>query len=237
MIVLVADELGPLPETIRSRCQRDPVPAALGAGRARGGRSARAPQLSRRRGDLDRPGRRRPARPRRAPARPAGREAPGGAARDRARRLRDPEFDPRRRGAERLEAARERAAEAKEREEAALEGLDLTAREAEQRVKRAARGAEREELLAVARGARGLVPRPRRRGGRRREGARPRRPRRGARARTATLERLEGAERAAELVRETWRRLEEFQLSPRLALEALFIELRRAFAGALVGNR
>jgi hypothetical protein len=29
-----------------------------------------------------------------------------------------------------------------------------------------------------------------------------------------TLERLEGAERAAELVRETWRRFEEFQLSP-----------------------
>ena len=48
-----------------------------------------------------------------------------------------------------------------------------------------------------------------------------------------TLERLEGAERAAELVRETWRRFEEFQLSPALALEALFVELRRAFAGAV----
>src|SRR4029078_11374975 len=47
-----------------------------------------------------------------------------------------------------VEAPRERAAEAKEREEAAVEDLDLTAREAEQRVRRAARGAEREELLA-----------------------------------------------------------------------------------------
>ena len=48
----------------------------------------------------------------------------------------------------------------------------------------------------------------------------------------ATLERLEGAQRAAELVRETWRNFEEFQLSSGLALEALFVELRRAFAGA-----
>src|SRR4029077_6087459 len=48
-----------------------------------------------------------------------------------------------------------------------------------------------------------------------------------------TLERLEGAERAAELVRETWRRFEEFQLSPGVALEALFVELRRAFEGVL----
>ena len=48
-----------------------------------------------------------------------------------------------------------------------------------------------------------------------------------------TLERLEGAERAAELVREAWRSFEEFQLSPALALEALFIELRRSFSGVL----
>jgi hypothetical protein len=49
-----------------------------------------------------------------------------------------------------------------------------------------------------------------------------------------TLERLEGAERAAELVREAWRSFEEFQLSAGLALEALFIELRRAFTGVRV---
>jgi hypothetical protein len=45
---------------------------------------------------------------------------------------------------------------------------------------------------------------------------------------------LEAAERAAELVRETWRNFEELQLSASLALEALFVELRRAFAGVLV---
>ena len=40
-------------------------------------------------------------------------------------------------------------------------------------------------------------------------------------------ERLAGAERAAELTRETWRAFEEFNLSPPLALEALFVKLRR----------
>jgi hypothetical protein len=49
-----------------------------------------------------------------------------------------------------------------------------------------------------------------------------------------TLERLEGAARAAELVRDTWREFEELQLSASLALEALFVELRRAFAGSAV---
>ncbi len=43
----------------------------------------------------------------------------------------------------------------------------------------------------------------------------------------ATRERLVGAERAAEAVRATWRRLEEFQLAPGLALEALFVEVAR----------
>ena len=43
----------------------------------------------------------------------------------------------------------------------------------------------------------------------------------------ATRDRLLGAERAVEAVRETWRRLEEFNLAPQLALEALFIQLAR----------
>src|SRR2546429_154380 len=43
----------------------------------------------------------------------------------------------------------------------------------------------------------------------------------------ATRERLRGAERAVEAVRETWRRLEEFNLAPQLALEALFVRLAR----------
>ena len=41
----------------------------------------------------------------------------------------------------------------------------------------------------------------------------------------ATRERLVGAEHAAERVRETWRVLEEFNLAPQLAFEALFVQL------------
>jgi hypothetical protein len=36
-----------------------------------------------------------------------------------------------------------------------------------------------------------------------------------------------GAERAAEIVRETWRAFEEFNVQPSLTLEALFVRLRR----------
>ena len=48
--------------------------------------------------------------------------------------------------------------------------------------------------------------------------------------RDATRERLLGAERAAEAVRDTWRKLEEFNLAPQLALEALFVEVSRELA-------
>jgi hypothetical protein len=51
-------------------------------------------------------------------------------------------------------------------------------------------------------------------------------------AEDATTERLAGAERACEIVRETWRAFEEFNLSPPLALEALFIRLRRELGAA-----
>ena len=47
----------------------------------------------------------------------------------------------------------------------------------------------------------------------------------------STRERLLGAERAAEAVRETWRRLEEFNLAPQLALEALFVRIARELRG------
>ena len=42
----------------------------------------------------------------------------------------------------------------------------------------------------------------------------------------------EGAVDAAESVRDTWRALEEFNLNPSLALEALFVRLRRALRTA-----
>ena len=120
--------------------------------------------------------------------------------------------------------------EAKSAAEAELETFDLPTREAEQRVRRAARGAEREELLAsleelaswyrdlvaVAVGAERAVVHYDRLAELSEDG---------------TTERLAGAERACELVRETWRALEEFNLSPALALEALFVQLRRELAG------
>jgi DNA polymerase III subunit delta' len=234
VIVLVADELGSLPETIRSRCQ--PIPFRRLSERAvREDVRARAPQLSEEEatsiarvagGRLDR----------------AERLLDPEAAKRRAELLEvarsvyaDPDFVPEAAAERLLESARARGAEAKEREEEALEGLELTAKETEQRLRRAARGAEREELLAsleelaawyrdlvaMAAGAETALVHADRVEELREDG---------------TLERLEGAERAAELAREYWRSLEEFQLSARLALEALFVELRRAFAGVLVGN-
>jgi hypothetical protein len=43
----------------------------------------------------------------------------------------------------------------------------------------------------------------------------------------AAPERMHAAERAAELARDSWRSFEEFNVQPALALEALFIALRR----------
>jgi hypothetical protein len=54
----------------------------------------------------------------------------------------------------------------------------------------------------------------------------------------AAEDRLDGAEAAAELVRDTWRDFEELNLQARLALTSLFIRLRRQLAvasAALVG--
>ena len=48
--------------------------------------------------------------------------------------------------------------------------------------------------------------------------------------RTRPRERLNGAERAAEAARESWRALEEFNLAPQLALEALFLQVSRQLA-------
>jgi DNA polymerase-3 subunit delta' len=229
VIVLVADELGSLPETIRSRCQHVPF-RRLSERAVLEEVQERAPELSEEQavsiarvagGRLDR----------------VERLLDPAAARRRTELLEtaravyaDPDFDPGAAAERLLEAARARATEAKEREEAALEGLELTAREAEQRVRRAGRGAEREELLAaleelaawyrdVVAAAAGA------------SSALVHADRAGVLLEDGTLERLEGAQRAAELVRETWRNFEGFQLSHGLALEGLFVELRRAFTG------
>jgi DNA polymerase-3 subunit delta' len=233
VIVLVADELGPLPPTIRSRCQLVPFrrvpervirsllaerapglsePEAKALARVSGGRLDRAERLL----DPEARGRREQLlRVARAP-------------------YAEPELDPADAAATVLDAARAAGAAAKERVEAELAtGIELTARESEQRLRRVQRGAEREELLAsldelaswyrdlvvVAVGAEQAAVHADRVEILREDGARERAP---------------DAEAAAELVRDAWRTLEEFNLNPALALEALFIELKRAFSSALV---
>jgi DNA polymerase-3 subunit delta' len=228
VIVLVADDIGSIPETLRSRCQLVPF-RRLSEKSIRELVDARAPQLS----DDERT----------ALARVAGGRL------DRMERLLDPAavarrealleqargvyasdaFDPADAAAALLRNAAERGAEARELEETRMAGYDLPAREAEQRAKRAERGAEREELLAeleelaawyrdlvvVAVGA---------------EGAALHLDKLHLLQEDARRDRIAGAEGAAEAVRETWRELEEFNLSPQLALEALFVRIAAELA-------
>jgi DNA polymerase-3 subunit delta' len=223
VIVLVADDLGPISETIRSRCQLVPF-RRLSERALRELVDARAPELDEER--------------RLAYARMAAGRL------DRAERLLDPKasvrretlltqargayleesFDPSAAASALTSCARERAGDARQVEEVKVQGLELPAREADQRVRRAERGAEREELLAqleelaawyrdlvvVAVGAESAAVHADRLDDLRAD---------------ATRERLVGAERAAEAVRDTWRKLEEFNLQPQLALEALFVRV------------
>jgi DNA polymerase-3 subunit delta' len=229
VLVLVATELGPLPPTILSRCQLVPFrrlseravrewlveqapergeEELLALARASAGRLDRARRL------LD-------------PAAAGRRDALIEVARS---VYREDTFEPADAAAVLLAAADERGQEAKEREQAALEGVDLPAREAEQRVRRAQRGAEREELLAALEALeswyRDLVVVSA-----------------GAESAAVHADRLDqlradasqdlghGPVAAAETVREAWRALEEFNLNPSLALEALFVRLHRDLAG------
>ena len=226
-LVLVADELGPLPETIRSRCQLVPF-RRLSRTAVERWVAERAPDMGADEAALV--------------ARVAGGRL------DRAARLLDPEARERR--AELLRVAREAYLEAefdaaaaagvviastRARGDAArmaelevVDGLDLTAREAEQRVKRVEFGAEKEELLAsledLAAWYRDLVVVSA-----------------GANAPVVHADRLEelredapgreaAAEDAAAAVRQAWREAEEFNLNASLLLEALFVRVHRAFA-------
>jgi DNA polymerase-3 subunit delta' len=229
-LVLVADELGQLPETIRSRCQlvafhrlsrsaveewiRGQAPELAAQevgvlGRVAGGRLDRAARL------LDER-----ARVRRTALLDAARGA-----------YRDEGFDPSAAAAVILDGASRLGADAREQEQALVDDLDLPPREAEQRVRRAEFGAERAELLAslddLGAWYRDLVVVA--------EGAER------AAVHADRLEELRddaaagaaaGAEEAAEVVRQAWREAEEFNLNPSLFLEALFVRLRRAFSGA-----
>ena len=230
VVVLAADELGPIPETIRSRCQLVPfrrlseravraeaeqlapglAPDELTAvARVAGGRLDRVsrlldPATARRRGELLRIARSVYA---------------------------DPAFDPATAAQAVIALAAERAAEAKAAAEEGLELRALPEREADQYVRRAERGAEREEiilaleelaawyrdLVVVAAGA---------------ERAIVHYDHLAELAEDGTAERMLGSERAAEAVRELWRTFEEFNVTPALALEAMFVRARRAFAAA-----
>lgn len=225
VVVLVADDLGPLPETIRSRCQLVPF-RRLSERSIRALVDARAPEL---------PEEQRSALARVAAGRLDRLERlldPGSAARrqaliEQARAVyREPAFEPAAAAAVLIENAKSRGGDARKAEERNLEALDLTARDADQRLKRAANGAEREEMLAqleelgawyrdlvaVAVGA---------------DAAALHLDMLAELREDADRERLVGAERAAEIVRETWRALEELNLNPQLAFEALFVRLAR----------
>ena len=232
VIVLVADELGPLPPTIRSRCQLVPF-RRLSEQAVRAYLAERAPGLSETEARVARAGCRRQARPASSGCsipRP-GRGATSCCG-SRARRIADPAFEPAEAAASLLDAARARGAAAKAQAEEELEGIELPAREAEQRVRRVQRGAEREELLAsleelaswyrdlvvVAAGAEQAVVHADRLAELRED---------------ATRERgLDAETRRRDRSRASGGELEEFNLNPSLALEALFVRLQRAFSGS-----
>ena len=227
-IVLVADELGPIPETVRSRCQLVPF-GRLPERAVRAFLAEHAPELSENEataiarvaaGRLDRANRLiDPAvRPRRAALIAAARGT-----------YLDPTFRSGDASSTLLEAIGLSGASAREAEEAVVEGLDLSPVEAEKRVKRVQRGAEREEMLAqleeLAAWYRDLVVVAH-----------------GAEATVVHADHLvelradvaldlgRGPERAAALVRESWRSAEEFNVNAGLWLDALFVQLRRVFA-------
>jgi DNA polymerase-3 subunit delta' len=232
VIVLVADELGPLPETIRSRCQLVPF-RRLSERAVREEIAARAPGLSEDEqrtlarlaaGRIDR----------------AERLLDAGAAARREALLElaravygDAAFDPAEASRRVLEAAREVATQARAQAEPEVERLALPTREAELMLRRIHRGAEREELLFALEELeawyRDLVV-----VGAGAQGAAIHADRLEELAEEATEDRARAAESAAEAVRETWRLFEEFNLQAGLAFEALFVSLRREFASALV---
>jgi DNA polymerase III subunit delta' len=230
VIVLVAAELGPLPPTILSRCQLVPF-TRLSERAVRAWIAAQAPDLAEDEvrtlarasaGRLDR------ARRLLDPDAAARRDALVAAARS---VYLEPVFRPEDAAGVLLEVAGARGEEARIREQELVDGLDLPGRDAEQRVRRAQRGAERDELLAglerLEAWYRDLVVVA--------EGADE------AALHADRLDELRedvaagvaaGAVEAAETVREVWRALEEFNLNASLALEALFVRLRRELTGS-----
>ncbi len=224
-IVLVADDLGPIPETIRSRCQLVPF-TRLSERAIREVVDARAPELDEAR--------------RVALARVAGgrldrleRLLDPHAARRRGLLLaqaraayREPEFEPADAAGVMLESARERGDEAKELEEVKVRGLELTdPRGRAARPPCPARGRAR-GAARPARGARRLVPRSRRRRRRSRGGSGACRHARGASRRrdagAARRSRARGRGGARDVAP-----ARGVPARAQLALEALFVEVAR----------
>lgn len=226
-LVLVADALGPIPETIRSRCQLVPFhrlseravrawvdgqQEGLGEDEARAVARSAAGRLDRAERLLDKK-----ARARRTALLDVARSV-----------YRDDEFDPAAAAAVVSAAATAAGVRAGEREKETVAALDLPTRESEQRVRRATRGAEREELLAVfaeleswfrdlvvvAAGAEGAAANADRLADLREDAPRA----------------AEGAEQAAVAVRDAWRVAENLNVNAALWVEALFVRARRAFA-------
>ncbi len=224
-LVLVADALGPVPETIRSRCQlisfrrlsEPAVRAWVDARSGLGEEEARAVARSSS-GRLDRAARLldEAARARRSALIVVARSVYGADV-----------FDPAAAAAVVAGASTAAGAAAAAREKKGIEELGLPSKEAELRVRRATRGAEREELLAafaeLESWFRDLVV-----------------VEVGAERAVANADHLAelrgdapaaaaGAAEAAEAVRDAWRVAEELNVNASLWLEALFVRLRRAF--------
>ena len=227
VVVLVADELGPIPETIRSRCQLVPFRRlsrrAIRAHLAARGVEAEGLDIAARvaAGRLDRAERLLDgkAKERRATVIELARSVYLGV-----------DFEPADAASRVSELAHARGTEARVHVEEAAEAEE-SRRELEQRARRAERGAERDEILnaldilaswyrdlvVVAAGADEAVLNC---------------DRLAELSQDAEPERSPGAERAAEAVRDAWRSF-EFNVQTGLALEALFIRLRRVLTRPL----
>jgi DNA polymerase-3 subunit delta' len=224
VIVLVADDVGPLPPTILSRCQLVPFRrlseravrdwlAAQGAdeglARLAAGRLDRAARL------ID----------------PAAAERRSTLLEVARAVYADPGFDAGEAARGLMEGVAARGAQAKSDAERENEQRGLEGRDADQRVRRLQRGAERDEVLALLEELetwyRDLIA-----VGVGAEAAVAHVDRLRQLTEDATADRIDAAERACELVRDTWRSFEEFNISPALALEALLVTLRLELRGA-----
>jgi len=234
VIVLVADDLGPLPETIRSRCQLIPF-RRLSDAAVRAALEDRAPGLDE--AELSAIARLAAGRLDRAESLldPAARERRDALLAVARSVYAEDAFDAGAAADLVLSGIRAHGTSAKEAAEEELPEFDLPKREAEQRLRRVQRRAERDELLAsleelawwyrdliaVAVGAEEAVVHS---------------DRIADLGEDASRERIVGAESACEIVRDSWRAFEEFNLAPGLAFEALLLRLRQvlrpAFAAA-----